>query len=948
MDTSEITKSIKDEEKALKDKAKAEEKALKDTAKAEEKALKDKAKAEEKTLKDTAKAEEKTLKDTANAEEKAVKDKAKAEEKAVKDKANAEEKAVKAEETILKNNIKQIKQDYDKFLSIHKTSKGDEYNHIDLFKKQTFFIPDEQHKNFVDLYCKNIDIGTDLHIVEKPSHVSPLRLDFDFKFKIINDVVERKYTINTILKIIEDYHLILNEMFDTSTELTYFVMEKKKPTVKDAEYKDGIHIIVPELLLTYDEQFYIRDKIIASTNAFVDLDCINDIQDIVDIAIIKQNNWQLYGSKKPYCNQYYVTEIGKEDDNGNIVLEKNENTDNELVKLLSMNQPFYERKHFMKTTNEDYQEWVNKRIEKTVKKTLTEKDEPFTSEKIQNNLKWLENIVTHFDRYEASQYTLWFNMIGCLVNCCNKLQLTENNIYKICHIFSSISDKYDDTATEKLIDKFVNTQDDNDKNKYGFPYLKERLKHCNKEFYDEMFPANMYKEIKKIFEEEVCKINEPYCFIRKIDEQSKIVTETQLLGIYKNKKCFLLNDDKKIEKDFIKEWLYDEHNKTYERMICDPERKERKNEKNMWNGFYAEMIPEVGIEIESEVETDLKKHFDDVFSNGDDAITTFIMDWIANRFQNPSHPAQVAIFAKGKQGDGKDLPFEFVRYAIGQEYSFDTDKTSDIFDRFSTGSVNKVFIQFHEANGADIIGNNRFENIKNLITSETVNYEKKGIDPMECKNMVDIFFSSNNQNAMPIPSDDRRFMAVETSSIHRRKEAYFDPLIEKYSSRATKETRDKYARGLYQLMKKRDLSRYSHGWQQLRPMTPYYNQIKKMNLNPVNVFLSYKCIYVDRIVKNDDPDSKTYNNVLMSRDFDVDEDKFDAITATMLFAEFNKFKSSRHMNSDLSSTKFGRIMGDFQNHGIDKFKSGCVNYAIDYEKLTNYMKENHLLDDDVY
>ena len=86
----------------------------------------------------------------------------------------------------------------------------------------------------------------------------------------------------------------------------------------------------------------------------------------------------------------------------------------------------------------------------------------------------------------------------------------------------------------------------------------------------------------------------------------------------------------------------------------------------------------------------------------------------------------------------------------------------------------------------------------------------------------------------------------------------------------------------------------------------------------------------------------------MSRDFDAEEDKFDAITATMLFAEFKKFKSSRHMNSDLSSTKFGRIMGEFQNHGIDKFKSGCVNYAIDYEKLTNYMKENYLLDDDVY
>ena len=783
-----------------------------------------------------------------------------------------------------------------------------------------------------------------MHIVEKPSLVSPLRLDFDFKFSIVNDVVERKYTNETIIGIIDDYHLVLNEMFDTSTELSYYVMEKKKPTVKDAEYKDGIHIIVPELLLTHDEQFYIRDKIIAFTSAFNDLDCINDIQDIVDIAIIKQNNWQLYGSKKPYCNQYYVTGIAKEDDDGNIVLEQNNNTDIELVKLLSMNQPFYERKHFMKTTNEDYQEWLEKRINKTVKINKDEPVETFTSEKIQNNLKWIEKIVIKFDRYEASQYTLWFNMIGCLVNCCNKLQLTDKNIYSICHTFSYISDKYDDTATEKLIDKFVNIKDDDDKNKFGFPYLKERLKHCNIECYNEMFPANMYKDVKILFEESVCKINEPFCFIRKIDEQCKIVTETQLLGIYKNKKCFILDDKKKKVTDFIKEWLYDEKNRTYERIVCDPERKEKENELNMWNGFYAEMLPEVGIEIETEVETDLKTHFDEVFSDGKDEITTFIMDWIANRFQNPSHPSQVAIFAKGKQGDGKDLPFEFVRYAIGLEYSFDTDKTSDIFDRFSTGSINKVFLQFHEVQGADIIGNNRFENIKNLITAETVNYEKKGIDPMVCKNMVDTFFSSNNQNAMPIPSDDRRFMAVETSSIHRNHKAYFDPLIEKYSSRATKENRDKYARGLYQLMMKRDLSRYSHGWQQMRPTTSYYNEIKKMNLHSVFVFLSFKCMYVNKMEKN--VDSNDF--VLMGRDFDAIEDKMDTLNATMLFSEFNKFKSLRHMNSDLSSTKFGRMIGELQDKGINKFKSKCVKYEIDYELLTNHMKLNHMFDEDVY
>ena len=144
---------------------------------------------------------------------------------------------------------------------------------------------------------------------------------------------------------------------------------------------------------------------------------------------------------------------------------------------------------------------------------------------------WLIDIAINFNKKEAFDYDSWFNMIACLVNCCDKLQLSQKDKYEIGHSFSSLSSNYNQEETDKLINQFINASDEG--NKYGFPFLKTRLKESNKEYYDITFPEKNYKSMKIKFEEEMCMIKDPFCFIRtRFDGSITMITKKTANDLY--------------------------------------------------------------------------------------------------------------------------------------------------------------------------------------------------------------------------------------------------------------------------------------------------------------------------------------------------------------------------------------------------------------------------------
>jgi hypothetical protein len=68
--------------------------------------------------------------------------------------------------------------------------------------------------------------------------------------------------------------------------------------VKGSEvFKDGVHIVIPDVVLNYPVQYAIRAEFLRS-HADVFAAFSNEPDDIFDDAVIDRNNWLMYGSRK--------------------------------------------------------------------------------------------------------------------------------------------------------------------------------------------------------------------------------------------------------------------------------------------------------------------------------------------------------------------------------------------------------------------------------------------------------------------------------------------------------------------------------------------------------------------------------------------------------------------------------------------------------------------------
>ena len=226
--------------------------------------------------------------------------------------------------------------------------KGCEYTHTSIYDPTaSFYIPPDKTEKFYELYKAAVLSNADLYLTEKHRDIGPIVIDLDFRFSYNEgDNIERKYTHEHLLKIVEVYCNILQEYLSDVTDYKIYVMEKPAPVVHKGLLKDGIHIVIPDIVTRPVFQLMLREKVLKDlSHTFTDLPLTNDIKDIVDEAVIERNNWQMYGSKKPHLEQYKVTHIFKyttqtrEVEDENIALDSNN-----YVELLSIRNKYSETK----------------------------------------------------------------------------------------------------------------------------------------------------------------------------------------------------------------------------------------------------------------------------------------------------------------------------------------------------------------------------------------------------------------------------------------------------------------------------------------------------------------------------------------------------------------------------------------------------------------------------
>lgn len=324
-----------------------------------------------------------------------------------------------------------------KFLNANKVEKGSEFTHTSL-NGGIYYIQAMEMDKFNELYATAIENGETLSLTEKHREISPILVDLDFR----QNTADRLYTEQQVKEFVK---LLSNEIEKyvevESTQLKFYVMEKPEPRDnKGKGFKDGIHIVCPDIVTAPEVQFIIRENILKNgMNQVFGNTFTNKYDDIYDADVIAKNNWFMYGSKKP--DEAYPWTLTKIYDNELNEIDC-EHTDDELISVLSIRNKF-DALNVKADKMEEVQEYKNKTTKKPAESKPTA-----TAAMPPPSLDIVGKLVSLLNADRADSRTSWIEVGLCLHN-------IDYQLLGLWIEFSKQSAKFCDGECEKIWASFT-------------------------------------------------------------------------------------------------------------------------------------------------------------------------------------------------------------------------------------------------------------------------------------------------------------------------------------------------------------------------------------------------------------------------------------------------------------------------------------------------------------
>ena len=325
------------------------------------------------------------------------------------------------------------------FLMKHRTLDKDNFTHTALGTPPKswpgkYNISNKNLSLFYNLYHKYMfeECGT-LHVTERHKDVSPILIDLDLRHK--TNLSERQYNEEFIIKFLNIYVSIIKHVIPSidDDKLVAFVLEKDTPnfaTNSKGYFKDGIHIIFPNLVTEPRAQYLMRYMAISNDNIlelFKSINVINDEDDIFDIAVIERNNWLMHGSSKPNHKAYKLTNIYKvKDEEMKKIVNNYSNKD--LVKLLSIRHikdiDVINNTMYVDDFEEEFgmipkQQQIKKKKKVVNKKSKSPKKKNYLDN--DEELSFVKSIIKILGDKRAEGYDAWIRLGWCLHNIDHRL-----------------------------------------------------------------------------------------------------------------------------------------------------------------------------------------------------------------------------------------------------------------------------------------------------------------------------------------------------------------------------------------------------------------------------------------------------------------------------------------------------------------------------------------------
>jgi hypothetical protein len=114
-----------------------------------------------------------------------------------------------------------------------------------------FILEKEQRKKLMECYSDAVENGVnDFSILETQKEYGPLIIDIDLEILKEDYDEGRLYDNDMVLYIVNEYNKYLQEFLNVSNiDYKVCLLEKDNPTEKDSVYKDGFHVMFPELVV---------------------------------------------------------------------------------------------------------------------------------------------------------------------------------------------------------------------------------------------------------------------------------------------------------------------------------------------------------------------------------------------------------------------------------------------------------------------------------------------------------------------------------------------------------------------------------------------------------------------------------------------------------------------------------------------------------------------------
>lgn len=314
-----------------------------------------------------------------------------------------------------------VRGDFCTYVSQFVVSKGMEFSHTSFIKPtRSFYIDVDSLPSFMEHYKRAMKNGEDLYMTEKHRDVSPVLIDMDFRFDK-KTFVKRTYTYDMIKEVVSTYVSTLKEYVEFPESIDVYIMEKSNPVADTKYYKDGVHIVIPQIVTKPEVQLIVRQKILPQVSDILQpLNLQNAIEDVFDEAVIERNNWQMYGSKKPNGEPYKVTHIIRvSQDTSAFEVQPVPEDHSELVDILSI------RNKFVATPTKIEKEEELKAFTEQRRKPRVDMSKPmFKSNHVKNecdNIEWVAKLVDILDAKRADKYDDWIRVGWCLRNIDHRL-----------------------------------------------------------------------------------------------------------------------------------------------------------------------------------------------------------------------------------------------------------------------------------------------------------------------------------------------------------------------------------------------------------------------------------------------------------------------------------------------------------------------------------------------